>query len=180
MTEAEVAKTIKSFPPGSSGGPDGLRPQHLLDLIKCAESGGELVSAITAFVNLQLRGGCNPDVVSHLFGGNILALEKKSGGVRPIAVGFTWRRLAAKCANSFATAKLREMLSPIQLEVGVKGGCEAAVHATRRFLLSMPDSYVVANLDFTNAFNSLRRDSMLEAVALHVPEILQFCHSSYA
>ena len=42
VTEAEVAKAIKSFPPGSSGGPDGLRPQHLLDLIKCAESGGGL------------------------------------------------------------------------------------------------------------------------------------------
>ena len=70
---------------------------------------------------------------------------------------------------SFATAKLREMLSPIQLGVGVKGGCEAAVHATRRFLLSMPDSSVVAKLDFTNAFNSIRRDSMLETVTLHVP-----------
>ena len=180
VTEAEVTKAIKSFPPGSSGGPDGLRPQHLLDLIKCAESGGELVASITAFVNLLLRGGCNPQVVPHLFGGNLLALEKKSGGVRPIAVGFTWRRLAAKCANSFASAKLRQMFSPIQLGVGVKGGCEAAVHSTRRFLLSMPDNCVVAKLDFTNAFNSVRRDSMLEAVALHVPEILQFCHSSYA
>ena len=161
VTEAEVAKAIKSFPPGSSGGPDGLRPQHLLDLIKCAESGGELLSAITAFVNLLLRGGCNSDVVPHLFGGNLLALEKKSGGIRPIAVGFTWRRLAAKCANSFATAKLRETLSPIQLGVGVKGGCEAAVHATRRFLLSMPGSYVVAKLDFTNAFNSIRKTACL-------------------
>ena len=44
----------------------------------------------------------------------------------------------------------------------------------------MPDSYMVAKLDFTNAFNSIRRDSMLEAVALHAPEILQFCHSAYA
>ena len=44
----------------------------------------------------------------------------------------------------------------------------------------MPDSYVVAKLDFTNAFNSIRRDSLHEAVTLHVPEILQFCHSSYA
>src|SRR5277367_5398640 len=28
VTEADVTKAIKSFPPGSSGGPDGLRPQR--------------------------------------------------------------------------------------------------------------------------------------------------------
>ena len=53
------------------------------------------------------------------------------------------------------------------------------MHSTRRFLFSIPDSHVVAKLDFTNAFNSIRRDSLLEAVATHIPELLQFCLSSY-
>ena len=34
------------------------------------------------------------------FGANLIALRKKDGGVRPIAVGCTLRRLVAKCANS--------------------------------------------------------------------------------
>ena len=30
VTEADVLRAVKAFPAGSSGGPDGLRPQHLL------------------------------------------------------------------------------------------------------------------------------------------------------
>jgi hypothetical protein len=35
-------------------------------------------------------------------------------------------------------------------------------------------------LDFSNAFNTLRRDDMLEAVLKEIPEIFNFCHLSYA
>ena len=72
-----------------------------------------------------------------------MALEKKSGGIRPIAIGYTWRRIAAKCANAHATAVLAGYLQPLQLGVGTPGGCEAAVHATRRFAEPMPDSHCV-------------------------------------
>ena len=37
----------------------------------------------------------------------------------------------------------------------------------------------VVKLDFSNAFNSLHRSTMLNAVALHIPEIFKFCHSAY-
>ena len=38
-----------------------------------------------------------PKLVAEVFyGANLIALGKKDGGVRPIAVGFTLRRLAAK------------------------------------------------------------------------------------
>jgi hypothetical protein len=53
-TERDVIKAIRSFPAGSSAGPDGLRPQHLLDLINYQEAGHPLVMAITALVNLLL------------------------------------------------------------------------------------------------------------------------------
>ena len=37
MDEQAVLRVLRSFPAGSSGGPDGLRPQHLLDLVQCRE-----------------------------------------------------------------------------------------------------------------------------------------------
>ena len=40
VTEGEIAQAIKSFPNGSAGGPDGLRPQHLKDLIATGAGGG--------------------------------------------------------------------------------------------------------------------------------------------
>jgi len=115
-----------------------------------------------------------------LFGGNLISLEKKSGGLRPIAVGYTLRRIAAKCANSYATSQLTDYFNPIQMGVGVPGGCEAAVHATRRYTDAMLDGHVVAKIDFSNAFNSLRRDLMLLSVASTVPGIYRFYHLAYS
>ena len=54
-------------------------------------------------------------------------------------------------------------LAPLQLGVSVVAGAEAAIHATRRYVINMPANHVVVKLDFTNAFNTLRRDAMLEA-----------------
>lgn len=63
MTEAEIVKAVKSFPAGSAGGPDGIRPQHIADLVHCREAGSQLLSAITAFTNTLLAGKCHEDVV---------------------------------------------------------------------------------------------------------------------
>ena len=56
--------------------------------------------------------------------------QKQSGGVRPIAIGYTWRRLAPNCANNYAISQLGDALLPTQLGVETPDGCEAAVHAT--------------------------------------------------
>ena len=39
MEEADVKRAISSFPAGSSGGLDGLRPQHIKDLVNCVAGG---------------------------------------------------------------------------------------------------------------------------------------------
>ena len=112
VTEAEVLCRIRTFPPGSSGRPDGLRPQHLLEMVNQTDSGAELVSAITALVNLLLAGTCPPQILATLFGGTLFALRKSSGGLRPIVIGYLWRRLAAKCANAYAAPRVVTYLSP--------------------------------------------------------------------
>jgi hypothetical protein len=74
-TERDVIKAIRSSPVGSSTGPDGLRLQHLLDLINCQEAEHALVMAITALVNLLLQGRCPLEVTPVLFDGKLLALK---------------------------------------------------------------------------------------------------------
>src|SRR5215471_17698081 len=179
VTESEVLKAIKSFPAGSSGGPDAFKPQHLLQLVTCQSNGPALLTAITGFINLVLDGGCPASVCPVLFGARLIALEKKSGGYRPIAVGYTFRRLAAKCVNKQAQ-KFADYFRPLQLGVAVSGGCEAAVHATRRFMENMADDDVIVKLDFSNAFNSVRRDAVLHAISTKLPEIYRFCFTSYS
>jgi len=118
LEEEQVMSAIRTFPAGSAGGPDGIRPQHILDLVTCQVNGPALLTTITAFVNALLDGRCHPAVAPVLFGGQLVALEKKTGGIRPIAIGYTWRRIAAKCANAHAIATIAEYLQPVQLGVG--------------------------------------------------------------
>jgi hypothetical protein len=107
------------------------------------------------------------------------ALCKKDGGIRPIAVGFTLGRLISKIANLWATTKCRDILLPRQLGVGAKGGAEAIAHAARCYLRSSDESKFVVKLDFENAFNSMRRDAIMEAASSHIPELLTYVTSCY-
>ena len=139
-----------------------------------------LLTALTDFCSLVLRGDVPQEVRPFFFGASLVALRKKSGGVRPIAVGCTLRRLVAKIAGKRVTDEMAEMLVPRQLGYGVRGGAEAAVHAARRFLRGMDPSQAVVKLDFQNAFNSVRRDHMLSAVQSLCPALYPFVHSTYA
>jgi Reverse transcriptase (RNA-dependent DNA polymerase) len=180
ITETAIRNLIRTFPAGSAGGPDGLRPQHILEMIKSPDAGPALISAITALVNLLLAGTCHEDLRPLLFGGTLFALRKKSGGLRPIVIGYFWRRLASKGANDYAVPRLKSYLSPRQVGVGTPGGTEAAVHATRRFLQSMDTDSILVKLDISNAFNSLSRTRMMTAVNDLIPEIAPYCHLAYA
>ena len=51
-----VRSAIQSFPNGSAGGPDSLRPQHNKDLLQGAPENSPLLSAITDLTNLLLEG----------------------------------------------------------------------------------------------------------------------------
>ena len=178
----DVARAIRSFPNGSAGGPDGLRPQHLKDLISpSANAGGQsLLAALASFLELVLEGKTPPSIRPYFFGASLIALEKKDGGVRPIAIGCTLRHLAAKVAGGKVMEDMGSLLAPRQLGYGIRGGCEAAVHAARLYLLNINPNHVLLKLDFRNAFNSVRRDKMLEAVQDLAPELFPFVHSAYA
>ena len=53
------------------------------------------------------------------------------------------------------------------------------MHALRRYAEDLPNDHIVVKLDFINAFNTLRRDEMLEAIWREVLEIYNFAHATY-
>ena len=61
----------------------------------------------------------------------------------------------------------------------MKGGVEALAHGARRFVDSLPGSHVFVKVDMANAFNSVRRDTIHEAVASHAPRLLGYMDSAY-
>src|SRR6218665_1234425 len=79
-SEKEVADAVRSFPAGSASGPDGLRPQNLLDLLNNQESSAAFLSSLTDFINVLLRGECPKEMREIMFGGSLIALSKKIRG----------------------------------------------------------------------------------------------------
>ena len=72
------------------------------------------------------------------------------------------------------SARIGAELRPAQLGVATRNGCEDAVHAVRAYVTDAASSSqhtVIVKLDVTNAFNSVRRDAMLEAARARLPSI---------
>lgn len=182
LSAGDIIEAIKSFPAGSAGGLDGLRPQHLKDMTSqyTGIAGERLVASLTEFTNLCLAGRVPLNVRPVFYGATLCALAKKGGGVRPIAVGSTLRRMVAKAAcrslRDIAVAKL----APSQLGFGVPLGAEAAAHAARCFLTNIQSNQALLKIDFSNAFNTLRRDEMLNTVHRDLPALYPFIDSCYS
>ena len=47
-----VARAVRSFPNGSAGGPDRLRPQHLKDMLQAAGEGSRFLQSLASFCTL--------------------------------------------------------------------------------------------------------------------------------
>jgi len=74
----------------------------------------------------------------------------------------------------YATEQLLDLLALTQLGVGIRGGVEAIVHAARAFVTSASLLHALVKLDFRNAFHSVRRDSIFEAVFEHFETLKHF------
>jgi len=71
-------------------------------------------------------------------------------------------------------------LAPAQLGFGVPQGAEAAAHAARCFLSNVADGHALLKIDFSNAFNTLRRDTMLDVIKKELPALFPFIDSCYS
>ena len=130
-----------------------------------------LLKALANLCAKLLRGQISGHAHDFLFAANLTAIRRKDGGIRPIAVGDDFRRLASKIAAKRIIPELRRQLPPVQLGVGVSGGCEAAAHAIRAFVQSpvVPGNNVLVKFYIKNAFNTVRRDHFLEVCSSGAP-----------
>ena len=101
-----VRRAIQSFPPGSAGGPSGLRPSHLQDILRKRGCEAGLVQSLANLSRLAILGKLPEAAGPVLCASTLLPLRKDaSGGVRPVAIGDTLRRLIGKCLLATSTAK---------------------------------------------------------------------------
>ncbi|GKF70644.1 hypothetical protein Tco_0203701 [Tanacetum coccineum] len=102
FTAAMISRCRSIFPKGTSCGRDGLRAQHLRDILGGAASAvaDDLLGSITGVVNLFLSGKCPSQLGEFIASAPLTPLVKPGGGLRPIAAGTVWRRLVSKVASS--------------------------------------------------------------------------------
>ena len=81
--EEDVAQAIHLFSKGSAGGPDGLRPHNVQDMISTRASLGRglVLCALCVFMNRMLAGEIPLEVHPFFFGASLIALNKNDGGL---------------------------------------------------------------------------------------------------
>ena len=55
LTENDVLLTVRSFPTGFFGGPDGIRPQHFIDLLGSADIKSTLLTPLPLWLTICFK-----------------------------------------------------------------------------------------------------------------------------
>ena len=110
------------------------------------------------------------DFLKANLGARLIALRKPNGKLRPVACGSVIRRLAAKTACAVYREQVRAACGPHQYAVGRKAGCER-VHKAVAALSAADPKCVFLAFDATNAFNTMPRQVVLDAVAKRLPAL---------
>ncbi|CAI7833372.1 unnamed protein product [Closterium sp. NIES-53] len=136
---------------GVGAGPSGTTFEHLCDAALINSSVGK---HLHARINTILTGNLPPAVAELLTTSRLIALTKPDGGTRPIAIGESITRLAAKTALTLTPGAAREFFLPHQFGMAVPGGAKAIIHITHTYLMANPGALAL-QADLANAFNSV-------------------------
>ena len=180
-----VDEQLKTFSKHTAAGPSKMFPEHLQHAVDCtAPDWSEFaLKAITKFVNFSSRGLFPVFISKALCCASLTALSKKKGGVRPIAVGEVLRRNIAKFLASEAKSEAIELFDSLQLGVGVSGGAEAVIHSSKIIydnIVSAQTDKGVLQIDFQNAFNSVKRSHLIKAAYEFIPGVAAFPNFYYS
>ena len=130
---------------------------------------------------LLARGQACAAVAPVVAGAGLVAVPKPNGGVRPIAIGEIYRRLTAKCLLEEIRPDARRHFWPVQTGVCVPAGVDAAVHTVRAWANRNNNCQqkVLVKLDFHNAFNTISRKAVLDAVETDFPTLSRWAWWCY-
>ena len=158
----------KKMANGQAPGPSGWTGEMLLPLSSDPESMRLLAFFLGDFVSGRLPVALKP----YFLPATLLALEKEGSTPqapkpRPIALGELFYRLATGLAIAPLTSRIADILGPVQLGVGQRGGVETAGHFINAMLTDPELGFAGASADIQNAFNGRDRKDILSALYKH-------------
>ncbi len=160
FTATEVMKAIQSFPKAVAAGGSAFSQSHLLEFLRVpATRQFGLLDILKRTVNILATVKAPISMSQWIASAPVTPLCKRDGGVRPIAVGETLRRLVGNLWMKRITTKTRSYLEDSQVGVAVKGGTGALVHsvqcAATQFGNDRNDTALL-QLDLANAFERVQ------------------------
>ena len=171
-----VRETARIMSSGCSAGPTAWTEELLFQALGHDELAVELAAMLSYIANglpsLFLR--------SRLTRGWIVGIPKPGGGVRPIAIGETFLKVASALAMRYCARDITALFGDTQFGIARPGGAEEIVHRTRCFVRASHRSEIVVTLDFSNAFNSPSRDALWKAVKQSLPRLSGIFAVEYA
>ena len=177
-----VIKGVADFPRGSAPGPSGLRPSCLYDLLKRGPHVSKVVVELAALVALSAHGKFPAELAPTFGAATLVPLKKPDGGVRPIAIGETLRRLVGKSLMHLPKlmGELRA-LAPLKCGMGIVTACESIGQGLQALIPSLPESgdWVALQVDVINAFNTVSRTSVLQGAAEFAPSMFPWLKTLY-
>ncbi|KAL0214935.1 hypothetical protein P9112_007119 [Eukaryota sp. TZLM1-RC] len=102
----------------------------------------------------------------------------KPDGVRPIAIGESLTRLLSSLIFNRISTKARDYLKPFQFGIKTVEGASVASMTSDVFFNSQIHQYIF-NLDFKNAFNSVKRKCIFDVLLHDFPELSAFFYLFY-
>ncbi|KAL0205821.1 hypothetical protein P9112_001128 [Eukaryota sp. TZLM1-RC] len=170
ITAIEVLKAIQKLPKGKAAGPSGIS----FDLLKIAcSSAPEIADDLAHYFQQLIVLKINPPF--ELLAARLIALVKpgngiKPDGIRPIAVGESLSRLLASIVFDRVKDKASTFLNPHQFGIKTIDGASVAAIASDTFFNAEENNFIF-NLDFKNAFNSVKREAIFEVIKSDFPEL---------
>jgi Reverse transcriptase (RNA-dependent DNA polymerase) len=124
------------------------------------------LAGVTALVCDVSNGRFDGRAKPYLLGSFLVPVAKENKqGIRPIAIGELFYKLAATLAARTVAKKAGPFLAPLQFGVGIPDGPTTAVHALLSLLAPGDEIEPEAGLsiDIRNAFNTIARAHVLES-----------------
>ena len=184
VTREHVTKAFEKLKVGSASGQSGWSAKLLqvLSTDSDKEEGVDgFVTSIVTFFNLLLRGELHCAEMMTVC--RLALLPKPDGGIRPIAIGDSLLRALGATVTGAVREQAAAVLAPHQFGVGVRGGVDQVVGymnlAMNRLRRAGDGKYCVVATDIKNAFGTMARGAMAEAVRKHLPQLYRLYELLY-
>jgi hypothetical protein len=148
-------------------------------MISNTQLGPSVLSSLAIFCSSFWCGRFPSTTAPYYGSAGLIPLVKKDNGVRPLAVGDRFRRLACKLALTLIAADIGPLFQPFQLGVGCPNGADTIIHSVASSLENLFLDECILQVDFSNAFNMVHRATFIRLVKIHFPQISNITNFLY-